>query len=317
MVLIHSPTISVIVPCYNAEKTIRETVGSVIAQTYTSYEIILIDDGSKDETINILNELKSSCSHQIRVIQQDNSGVSCARNNGVRESKGKFITFLDSDDLFSTDKLEKQVEAIVKSGVDAVFSTLERFEDTPDGRVFFNLTQPPEYSIDGYPITVLEMDLFSYANFSTGLFKKEVFESLKWNMERKTGEDWELWLEFSTVGFKAKEINVTTNYYRKHDNNSTKLYDTYMTMDAHLSILSKQKIDAKRVNQVAKRKVLYYSQLVSYEGHRLGVIWMYLNVFFCYPHAASFASVKIILKNILLPQYLRQKISVIKKLIKK
>lgn len=305
----NSPEVSVIVPCFNCESTVKESVGSIFNQTFTNFEIVLIDDGSRDSTLDVIKGIQQQHPEKVRVIQQKNQGVSVARNRGIAESKGQYITFLDSDDLYAPNKLDAQILEIKQSQVDAIFATIERFEDSPTGRLFFNPTKPPKCSTDSYALAVLEMDLFSYANFSTGLFKKSVFKNLKWNADRKTGEDWELWIQFAAEGFKAKNIDVTTNFYRKHDNNSTKFYDTYMTLDAHLSILSSSGLNADRVNQVAKNKVLYYSNLINYEGHKLNALRMYFKFLLKYPHSFSFSALTLVLKNLLLSQNVRNKLS--------
>ena len=102
--------ITVIMPAYNAEKTIRQAVNSVIAQTVKDWELIVIDDGSTDNTVAILTELADSDS-RIRFLQNEkNSGVSYTRNRAVALAKGKWIAFLDSDDIWQPEKLQKQLE---------------------------------------------------------------------------------------------------------------------------------------------------------------------------------------------------------------
>ncbi len=89
--------VSVIIPCYNAEKTVRKCVDSILQQTYQQLEILLVDDGSTDQTLSVCNELKqiNSC---IRVFNQKNQGPGSARNTGIRHAKGRYILFVDSDD---------------------------------------------------------------------------------------------------------------------------------------------------------------------------------------------------------------------------
>ena len=100
--------ISVIVPVYNVEKYLRESVESVLAQTYKELEIILVDDGSTDESGKICDEY-ASVDNRVTVIHKDNGGLSDARNTGLKYSHGKYIYFLDSDDYLKTDAIEKLV----------------------------------------------------------------------------------------------------------------------------------------------------------------------------------------------------------------
>lgn len=101
---------SVVIPLYNKEKQIAETLKSVLQQTYTNFEIVIVNDGSKDKSAQVV---KSFDDNRIRLIDQENGGVSAARNRGIREAKYEWIAFLDADDLWRTDKLEK-VAGIIK-----------------------------------------------------------------------------------------------------------------------------------------------------------------------------------------------------------
>lgn len=100
------PKISVIIPCYNVEKYIRQCLESVVNQTMKDIEIICVDDGSSDGTIEILQEFQEK-DNRIKVIEQSNSGAGAARNNGLRIATGKYLSFLDSDDFFEPNMLEE------------------------------------------------------------------------------------------------------------------------------------------------------------------------------------------------------------------
>lgn len=103
------PTISVIIPAYNSERTIQETVESVQNQTLSDIEIIIINDGSTDQTWNLIQRLDDP---RIRAFSYENGGVAVARNRGIAHSAGELLAFLDSDDLWTSDKLESQLEAL-------------------------------------------------------------------------------------------------------------------------------------------------------------------------------------------------------------
>ena len=129
------PLVSVIIPAYNAGKYIRETIESVIRQSYTALEIIVINDGSSDNTEDIVNSFSSE--HRIKYIAQKNRGCSGAKNTGLHASTGEFIQYLDADDLLSHNKIEEQV-AILKGKPDAmaVCKTTYFYEkaDDPENR---------------------------------------------------------------------------------------------------------------------------------------------------------------------------------------
>lgn len=105
------PVISVIIPAYNSQDTILETIESVQKQTFSDFEILVIDDGSQDETVEVVNSIDDE---RIKVNSFKNGGVSLARNRGISLAKGEYIAFMDADDLWTSDKLELQLEALQK-----------------------------------------------------------------------------------------------------------------------------------------------------------------------------------------------------------
>jgi glycosyltransferase involved in cell wall biosynthesis len=118
--------ISVIIPCYNAEKFIEETLNSVFAQTECSFEIIAINDGSTDRTEGIIKTYKDS---RLRLINQKNSGVSVARNVGLKNSDGDFVIFFDADDLMSAQFLSARVNMLTQENIDFVSGPVSKFVD--------------------------------------------------------------------------------------------------------------------------------------------------------------------------------------------
>ena len=106
-----NPLVSVIIPTYNRGWIIKEAIDSVLAQDFKDFELIVVDDGSTDNTPEILNSYRGD----ILVFRQDNQGVSAARNRGIAEASGRFIAFLDSDDLWLPQKLFRQVEFFNKN----------------------------------------------------------------------------------------------------------------------------------------------------------------------------------------------------------
>lgn len=111
--------ISVIVPAYNAEKTLGRCIDSIIAQTYSDFEVIIINDGSKDNTASIAESYVKK-DNRIRLINKPNGGISSVRNLGIKEAKGEYINFVDSDDYIDEDTYEICVTAMKEYGVDAV-----------------------------------------------------------------------------------------------------------------------------------------------------------------------------------------------------
>src|ERR1700751_5211074 len=104
-----NPKVSVVIPTYNRAEKVRDGIESILAQTLTDLEIIVVDDGSSDNTGKILGETVGG---RIRYYAQTNQGASVARNKGIEEARGEWIAFLDSDDFWEKDKLECQLQAL-------------------------------------------------------------------------------------------------------------------------------------------------------------------------------------------------------------
>lgn len=107
--------VSIIIPVFNLEKYIDATIQSCLNQTYKDIEVVIVNDGSKDKSVNIINRYLGDS--RVKFIQQENAGVSAARNNGIVHATGEYITFLDGDDLLNTNTIEKNVEIIERQQV--------------------------------------------------------------------------------------------------------------------------------------------------------------------------------------------------------
>jgi glycosyltransferase involved in cell wall biosynthesis len=105
------PQVSVIIPAYNAMAFLPETLESVLNQTFTDFEVLIINDGSPDDIVEWASEIKDS---RVKLISQENQGISGARNTGMWSSQGEYLAFLDADDIWEAKKLEKQVEYLEK-----------------------------------------------------------------------------------------------------------------------------------------------------------------------------------------------------------
>jgi len=134
-----SPKLSVVIPTYNRAGKVQNGIRSVLAQTFSDLEVIVVDDGSSDSTGQILRD---SFGDRIRYYFQSNQGASVARNKGVEEARGEWIAFLDSDDLWEKDKLEWQFKALERSGPQcSACYTDVRFFNHPEPRTMFQLAE--------------------------------------------------------------------------------------------------------------------------------------------------------------------------------
>lgn len=127
--------ISVIVPVYNVEKYIHETIQSVVNQTYQDWELLLVEDGSSDNSRVVIEEyIKASAGENIRlVVQPENGGAARARNRGLKEAKGRYIAYLDGDDLWAPDKLERQLLFLQEKDAAFTFTGYEFANEAGEG----------------------------------------------------------------------------------------------------------------------------------------------------------------------------------------
>jgi len=108
------PQVSVVIPVYNAIKFLRETLGHVFAQTFKDYEVVVVDDGSTDNSVSVVEEIAERYARPVRIISQANQGAAAARNTGARAAQGQYLAFLDADDIWYPQKLGREVEVLEK-----------------------------------------------------------------------------------------------------------------------------------------------------------------------------------------------------------
>ena len=182
------PRVSVIIPAYNAENTIVETIISLQKQTLQDIEILVIDDGSKDKTVDVVQQLTDP---RIQVFIYPNGGVSVARNRGIEKAKGEFIAFIDSDDLWTEDKLELQLAALEQHpDASAVYSWTVNMMDNGKSLSF---VQGGESTLEGniYPDLLLGHFI---GNASNVLVRRDVIDVVGGYEPNLEFSDWDFCL---------------------------------------------------------------------------------------------------------------------------
>lgn len=220
------PTVSVIIPAYNCELYIAETISSVLEQTYKDLELIVVDDGSTDSTPSIV----SSCGPPVRLVHQANRGVCKARNLGIREANGKFICLLDHDDFWFPEKLERQMQVFqrdTKAGV--VYSPFILWHPNTVSGIY---PHPESYDRMAYPDDIdNSFSGWIYHQFlldcwmltSTAMFRAEVFDKCGvFDESLPYSEDWDLWLRISQQ-YRFVKLCRPTTLYRQHPQQGNRL----------------------------------------------------------------------------------------------
>ncbi len=196
---------SVIITCFNYGKYLRQSVGSVIAQTYKNFEIIIVNDGSTDSSLRIAEEIKSeNTSINILIIDQPNSGQpAISRNNGIKVATGEFILCLDADDLIDSTMLEKASIAIdVNPEISLVYTDAIFFDEV---KTWFR----PSGEFDLVKIA-LNNQLFCCT-----IYKKEAWSRVGGYKTNVRGyEDWDLWISFAELYLVAHKIPEPLFFYR-------------------------------------------------------------------------------------------------------
>lgn len=197
--------ISVVMAAYNAEKTIQQAVLSVLGQTYQNLELLVVDDGSSDNTKDLVKGLAAKDSRIKLICSPSNHGVSHARKCAMKKAEGSWIAILDSDDVWVPDKLEKQI-ALQKMRDAELLFTGSAFMDENGKRLEWELHVPEEISYR----KLLKQNLVSN---SSVLVRKSLYE--KFFVENDSlHEDFAVWLAITKIGVRAYGINEPLLIYR-------------------------------------------------------------------------------------------------------
>jgi glycosyltransferase involved in cell wall biosynthesis len=189
------PLISVIIPAFNASEFIGETLDSVFSQTFTGFEVIVINDGSPDtqELERVLQRFPA----KLHYIKQENQGAAAARNAGLRAAAGEFVAFLDADDTWLPAFMEKQLELLKRSNAGFVFADALLFGDSPlAGRTFMQV-EPPRGEVTPENLLSVKVTVLT----STVLARKApILDVGLFDVSLRRGQDFDLWLRLAKAG---------------------------------------------------------------------------------------------------------------------
>jgi len=213
-----SPAVSVVVPAWNAAKTISETLDSVRDQTFTDFEAIIVNDGSTDETAAIVRQF---CAADSRFVWEDqpNQGVSAARNRALSRARGKFIAFLDADDVWLPNKLARQLELFQKEPrANLVFTNYFSWDGQKDLNLFFRDHRPLPAGSDARQLIMANRFIPSIVMVRRPLLR----ENCQFSMGISGCADWDLWLQFLEHGLYVKGTREPLVRYRIWAGNMSK-----------------------------------------------------------------------------------------------
>ena len=284
--------ISIIIPMYNAEQYIAETLDSILAQSYDNWECLIMDDGSNDNSAKVA---KSICSNDKRFnyFFQQNRGPSAARNFGLQKSSGEYIHFLDADDVLLQNSLEILLNESKKVGPKIILYSGVLLGDSDN---IHNTSPIDRRSSLGIDISSKEL----YTNFGVDfifipgciLFPKEVFEFSVWNEELSHSEDWDLYLQISKFGYTFRNVSEELLIYRNTPQSLSK--EILKTIESNYQILDKWRgnsflIYSKRCSLLLKKNIKLFltnkinkitNPITFFEGTLRDKYFLYIIIFF-------------------------------------
>lgn len=266
---VSQPLISVILPVYNGEKYLLEAVQSILNQTYSNFELIVVNDGSKDKSEEIIKNIKDP---RIVYHYKNNSGLADSLNYGISLSKGYYIARQDQDDISYPTRFEKQVDFLEKNKNVGLLGTRARvFKDNSSEVKYHNHPTNP---------WDLKFDLLFDNPFvhSSVMFRKEDFLKVNnYNTDRNYYEDYELWSRFAEVGDVANLKDVLVDY-RHHDMGLSKMSD-YFNSDAVFSqnLKNYERMFGKLDEGFVEISALMHAKKESYKNLDIKIIYSVLD----------------------------------------
>lgn len=258
--------ISIILPTYNRAHLLKRAINSVLNQTFKNWELLIIDDGSTDNTKNIINDFSND--NRIKYFYKENSGGPAGpRNMGINEATGEYIAFLDSDDEWLSEKLEKQLSLFNNTNFNIGFvgcnvNIIEKLND--------NTLKSSDYKIK-YNGNILQNILES--NFilscSNVLTKKNILiQNGGFDTQLKYLDDWDMWIKISMSGYDFDFIKYPLFNYYIHETNITKNFNSYQIFLEKVTILNKYKYfseDTKKLLKTGLQFLSYNNEVASIE----------------------------------------------------
>jgi glycosyltransferase involved in cell wall biosynthesis len=263
-----NPTVSVIMPAFNAEKTIVDSIRSVVQQTYPDWQLIIVDDASADGTIETASEfLDDPRVNLIRVPK--NSGMSHSRNLGASESTGEFLAFLDSDDLWAPRKLELQVKLhATRLDFHISHTAFDEFDYAGKHKTPWRQLVTPSKKKRGELLPALYYN--NIIGTLTVMMKRSLFERMNgFNSELFAVEDHDLWLRVAEGGFSFGYIDEVLASYRFNPTGASKRVEEYensVTKFIDLRILNDKRIPISVKRRVQGAHFLMFGRLHSANG---------------------------------------------------
>lgn len=261
--------ISVIIPTYNRAKLLPQAIESVLNQTFQDFELIIVDDGSTDNTEEIVKNFQEKDKRIKYLKHQKNKGPSATRNTGIKNSQGKYIAFLDADDIWLPQKIEIQLNKIKETNVNVIFSNWYIWNPKNNTKI---------KAFDSNPIDAKQKNLISslvkknFGNSSAILANNSLFKKNLFDENLRYSEDYDLWFKFFLKRMKIVFITNPLVCCREHNEQTSK--DIYQMRLSRLFIF--KKIIKENPNILIKSPILL-KKIILLWGYKL--IQDFLKIF--------------------------------------
>lgn len=211
--------VSIIIPCYNCQSLVGETLDSLAAQTFRDFEVICVNDGSTDNTQSMLERWKAQNDLQMQIISKSNGGVSSARNAGIQAAEGKYLLFLDADDLYHPEFIQRLYDAMTQKNADIAYCWLNRNREilSADLRDVPVVLQTQQEAMHNLLYCMAEVGFYCY------LYRKDwiLRENLEFDVNTRHFEDREFNWKYLAHCQSAVLVDVPLYYYRVTTNSVT------------------------------------------------------------------------------------------------
>lgn len=259
------PELSIIVPVYRVERYLEDCIGSILRQSYRNFELILVDDGSPDRSIDIMKNFEKS-DRRVRIVRKANGGLSSARNAGLEAARGRYIGFVDGDDRVDPDFFEKMVNGIREAGSDLAICPLRRVEE---GKT---------YLIDGALLSMAKE--MSGEEFLSGIFRFQITPSVCSKVFRRTlfgtlrfqpgvnNEDFLLMLEMVKDPLRVTVVKDTAyDYIDRGESITTSLGSSFKADVFRHAEKAMEEVKVRWPNLVREGETYYFGQAYLYLEH--------------------------------------------------
>ncbi|MEL6786399.1 MAG: glycosyltransferase [Cyanobacteria bacterium J06607_15] len=258
--------VSVIIPCFNAEQWLDEAIDSVLAQTYAPIEVIVIDDGSSDRSLSIIQ----SYGDQLIWRTQENQGANAARNLGFAIASGTYIQYLDADDYLLPDKIAQQVEHLQSNKADFVYGDWRYQHHLADGKVYLD-----EIRVCGDKADFLESLLANdrWSNLAPMLFTRSLVEQVSWDESLAAAQDRDFLFSVMLAGAKSIYLPGCNSVYRLHPGETVSTKSKTRWLEAHCRVMAKAEQNLREGGLMSPK----YQQALATAYWSMGREYIYSN----------------------------------------